>query len=146
MAVYYRQSRRELLRHIEVKSRDDHIIEQLLWSDPVSSSELEEDDKFHHYGPFHQFSPFLTLHWSPFAVCVGWAPNRRGAGILFGKKLTMNFVIKNDVDLIVRSHQMVDKGYKVSHERRLVTLFSASCYCGTNSNEVRMITNQLAEL
>lgn len=104
----------ELPRHADIKTRQEAIVESILWSDPGSSSELFMDPQFGDQG---------------------WVPNRRGAGIFFGKKLTTRFCKQNEIDLIIRSHQMVETGFEFRHDNRLVTLFSASRYCRLNNNK-----------
>lgn len=44
------------------------------------------------------------------------------------------FLEKNDYELIVRGHQVVEDGYQFFNERKLVTLFSAPNYCGEFDN------------
>jgi len=36
----------------------------------------------------------------------------RGAGILFGQKLVNKFLRNNNLERVVRSHQLVQEGYK----------------------------------
>ena len=74
------------------------------------------------------------LLWSDPRAEEGWAESSRGAGIRFGPDVTRNFVKKNNLELIIRSHEMVDDGYLYWHKNRMVTLFSASNYCGKNEN------------
>lgn len=44
------------------------------------------------------------------------------------------FLEKNDYELVVRGHQVVEDGYQFFNERKLVTLFSAPNYCGSFDN------------
>ena len=46
----------------------------------------------------------------------------------------MNFIEKNDLDLICRGHQVVEDGYEFFADRHLVTVFSAPNYCGEFDN------------
>ena len=41
---------------------------------------------------------------------------------------------RNDIDLVVRGHQIVKKGYEFFSDQRLVTIFGASNYCGEYNN------------
>jgi serine/threonine-protein phosphatase PP1 catalytic subunit len=50
------------------------------------------------------------------------------------------FLKNQDLDLIVRAHQVVEDGYQFFAARRLVTLFSAPNYCGEFDNAGAMIS------
>jgi len=54
-----------------------------------------------------------------------WTNSDRGVSYLFGKKVLNDFLKKNDIDLICRAHQVVEKGYEFFNGRKLVTVFSA---------------------
>ena len=41
-----------------------------------------------------------------------------------------SFLKRHDFDLIARSHQVVEEGYELGHDRKLLTVFSAPNYCG----------------
>jgi serine/threonine-protein phosphatase PP1 catalytic subunit len=51
-----------------------------------------------------------------------------------------NFLEAQDLDLVVRAHQVVEDGYEFFAGRRLVTLFSAPNYCGEFDNAGGMIS------
>ena len=53
-----------------------------------------------------------------------WAPSPRGAGRLWGLKVTEKVVNKLKVKYIIRGHEPAPYGYKVNHEGKVVTLFS----------------------
>lgn len=71
----------------------------LLWSDP--SEEIKRD----------------------------WVVNERGVSWLFSKNVVDKFLSKNNLDLIVRAHQVVESGYEFFSGQQLLTLFSAPNYC-----------------
>ena len=86
---------------------DDYIFFDLLWSDPHP----EDGDGVHE--------------------------SSRGDGcILFGRDMTVEFLRRNSLQLIVRSHQLPSDGhgYEVLHDGRCITVFSASNYGGSCYN------------
>lgn len=64
----------------------------------------------------------------------GWQTNVRGAGILFGRPLVERFLQMTGVQVVVRSHQMVEAGWEAHYDGQLLTVFSASHYGGSNEN------------
>ena len=53
-----------------------------------------------------------------------WAPSPRGAGKLWGKRITEKVLKKIDVKYIIRGHEPAPYGYKVNHGGKVLTLFS----------------------
>lgn len=84
------------------KSREDILMEALLWSDP--------------------------------RPIVGVQDSHRGAGVEFGSDVTHDFLERNKLRLLIRSHEMMEEGYQCMHADKLITVFSASYYCGKNEN------------
>jgi hypothetical protein len=78
--------------------------------------------------------------WSDPRNIMGTQPSERGAGVEFGQEVTNNFCAVNSVALIIRSHECVMEGFEVLHGGRLITLFSASRYCGTQTNKGAFLT------
>jgi len=73
--------------------------------------------------------------WSdPTLVTDMWTESDRGVSWMFGKKALNEFMKKNDLDLVCRAHQVVEKGYEFFNERKLVTVFSAPNYQGLFGN------------
>ena len=96
---------------------------------------------------------FADLLWSdPCEDYEGFRVNQRGAGTLFGIKVVQQFCQRNDIDLIVRSHQLVQEGYGfpfkdkykenkelVEYESKLVTLWSVPNYCYRCANKAMFL-------
>ena len=86
------------------------------------------------------------LLWSdPDKEAVEYDENDRGVSVIFGEKVVTDFNKKNDLDLIIRAHQVVDDGYEVFANRQLITIFSAPNYCGEfdNSAGIMIIDDSL---
>jgi serine/threonine-protein phosphatase 6 catalytic subunit len=67
--------------------------------------------------------------WSDPDDVENWAVSPRGAGWLFGDRVTREFNHFNSLKLIARAHQLVQEGYKFMFENQLVTVWSAPNYC-----------------
>ena len=75
------------------------------------------------------------LLWSdPDKDAMEYDENDRGVSVIFGEKIVQDFNKKNDLDLIIRAHQVVDDGYEFFAQRQLITIFSAPNYCGEFDN------------
>eukprot|EP00945_MAST-04E_sp_MAST-4E-sp1_P008386 g8386.t1 len=80
---------------------------------------------------FEQDMIMQDLLWSdPGHVPHGTILSPRGCGVVFGKGSTKTFLDNNNLKSIVRSHEVVDDGYDVTHDDLVYTVFSASNYCG----------------
>ena len=66
------------------------------------------------------------LLWSDPANIKDWGPNDdRGVSWTFGRKVVANFLKRYRLDLVCRSHMVVESGYEFFGDRNLVTVFSA---------------------
>ncbi|KAL5561594.1 hypothetical protein UlMin_031341 [Ulmus minor] len=82
------------------------ILMDLLWSDPTENDSVE-----------------------------GLRPNARGPGLVtFGPDRVSEFCKKNKLQLIIRAHECVMDGFERFAQGQLITLFSATNYCGTANN------------
>lgn len=82
------------------------VLMDLLWSDPTTSDAVE-----------------------------GVQPSPRGPGLVtFGPDRVMEFCRTNDLQMIVRAHECVMDGFERFAQGHLITLFSATNYCGTANN------------
>ncbi|XP_078161947.1 BRI1 suppressor 1 (BSU1)-like 1 isoform X1 [Carex rostrata] len=82
------------------------ILMDLLWSDPTENDSIE-----------------------------GLRPNARGPGLVtFGPDRVTDFCKRNKLQLIIRAHECVMDGFERFAHGQLITLFSATNYCGTANN------------
>ncbi|ETW10099.1 hypothetical protein, variant 1 [Aphanomyces invadans] len=117
--------------------------------------------KYHLHAPHDPTMPkelhwMQDLLWSDPQVSLGLASSRRGAGVVFGPDICADFLQRNQLKMVVRSHEVVRQGFmwafdldEVSTdgcipamppaqiptdlgnvpENMLLTLFSCSNYC-----------------
>lgn len=80
------------------------------------------------------------LLWSDPQISYGRAPSKRGVGVQFGPDVTKEFLATNNLDYIVRSHEVKNDGYEIAHDGKCITVFSAPNYCDTMGNKGAFIT------
>lgn len=78
--------------------------------------------------------------WSDPMDADGRAPSKRGTAIAFGPDVTREFCAHNDLDYIIRSHEVKQEGYEVAHDGKCITVFSAPNYCDAMGNLGAIIT------
>ncbi|CAN0114314.1 unnamed protein product [Pylaiella littoralis] len=83
---------------------------------------------------------FEAMLWSDPRPIQGRQISARGAGVEFGQDVTHEFLRTNRAALIIRSHECVREGFELLHSGRLITLFSASRYCGMQTNKGAFLT------
>lgn len=74
--------------------------------------------------------PVLDLMWSdPDPLAEEFSKNPRGTSCVFGLKQVQKFLEDNDLEVVIRAHQMVSGGFEFPFEpeRCFVTVFSAPC-------------------
>ena len=80
------------------------------------------------------------LLWSdPDPSTFEFGANSRGVSYVFGKTPLIKFLNENDLDLLIRAHQVVQDGYEFFAEQRLITVFSAPNYCDEFDNSAAII-------
>eukprot|EP00658_Telonema_sp_P-2_P002878 TRINITY_DN1105_c0_g1_i4.p1 TRINITY_DN1105_c0_g1~~TRINITY_DN1105_c0_g1_i4.p1 ORF type:complete len:420 (+),score=113.04 TRINITY_DN1105_c0_g1_i4:134-1393(+) len=73
--------------------------------------------------------------WSDPQEAPGRAPSKRGVSMAFGPDVTDNFLKTNNLEMVIRSHEVKDEGYEIHHDGKLVTVFSAPNYCDQMGNK-----------
>ena len=79
------------------------------------------------------------LIWSDPDDRSGWGVSPRGAGFTFGEDISQQFNHSNNLNLVSRAHQLVMNGFNWSHNKNVVTIFSAPNYCYRCGNEAGMM-------
>ena len=71
----------------------------------------------------------------------GWAESPRGSGNTFGHDVAVDFLARNQLQLVCRAHQVVPMGYEFPFlpEDKVVTVFSAPSYCREFDNSAAVL-------
>jgi len=83
--------------------------------------------------------PMCDLLWSDPEEKSGWGISPRGAGYIFGSDISKEFNRRNNLSFIARAHQLVMDGYIWSHDKQVVTIFSAPNYCYRVGNKAAIM-------
>jgi protein phosphatase len=90
---------------------------------PSSISSIQDLARAHIAHPEKEF--LEDLLWSDPSDTVQDAyPSPRGAGKLFGKKVTENALKKVNAKILIRGHEQCEEGFKINHDGKVLTLFS----------------------
>ncbi|KAJ8324764.1 hypothetical protein BDV3_004840 [Batrachochytrium dendrobatidis] len=99
--------------------------------DDVTMDDLRKIDRFKQ--PGHE-GLMCELLWSDPQPEMGRSASKRGVGIQFGPDVTENFLKMNNLDLLIRSHEVKHGGYEIAHNGKCITIFSAPNYCDSTGN------------
>lgn len=119
-------SKRVLVMHGGLFSRDD-----------VTLEEIRSVDR-HREPPDEGI--MCELLWSDPQPQLGRSSSKRGVGVQFGPDVTETFCKNNNLDYVVRSHEVKPDGYEVAHNGKCITVFSAPNYCDQMGNKGAFIT------
>lgn len=103
---------------------EEGIMCELLWSDPQPQNGRSPSKR----GVGCQFGELTIVEFCMklHLMCVI---------ILAGPDVTDNFLKRNNLDYIIRSHEVKDMGYEIAHNGKCITVFSAPNYCDTMGNK-----------
>ncbi|CAF0936297.1 unnamed protein product [Adineta steineri] len=78
--------------------------------------------------------------WSDPQPQNGRSESKRGVGLQFGPDVTERFLKFNNLEYVVRSHEVKQEGYELAHNGKCITVFSAPNYCDSMGNKGAYIT------
>ncbi|KAI9143471.1 Metallo-dependent phosphatase-like protein [Paraphysoderma sedebokerense] len=93
--------------------------------DDVTLDDIRKIDRFRQPG---NEGLMCELLWSDPQPEPGRGPSKRGVGFGFGPDVTDNFLKRNGLELLIRSHEVKQEGYVIEHNGKCVTVFSAPNY------------------
>ncbi|XP_065885715.1 serine/threonine-protein phosphatase with EF-hands 1-like isoform X3 [Dysidea avara] len=114
------------LKHLNTINRNKY--KSLLQPQGGSSIATGDSDK--------DWRQLFDVLWSDPVPTNGSKPNTmRGGGVYFGPDITDKVLDRNNISLLVRSHECKDEGYEVTHNNKVITIFSSSNYYQHGSNK-----------
>lgn len=89
---------------------------------------------------------FCDMLWSDPCKEKGKNPSKRGVSFQFGPDIAEKFLNDNNLDLLIRSHEVKEEGYEVEANGRVITIFSAPKYCDQMTNKGAVIKFKGSEM
>ena len=99
--------------------------------DITSINEIQKLDRF---AEVQAETPICDLLWSDPSDENGFTVSARGAGHHFGADVTAKFLAENNLQKIIRGHQMQQNGYSLTHNDQVATVWGAPNYCSKCGN------------
>jgi len=90
---------------------------------------IDQIDGLNRFNDIPTEGPIADMMWSdPDSSVEGFKISERGAGYFFGEKIIDRFLYINNIDSIVRAHQLCMEGFNILFEGKVVTVWSAPHY------------------
>lgn len=95
---------------------------------------LSKLNAFHKQSPFQRKKLYQKLTWSdPREQAVQFMQSRRGSGCYFNENALNKFLQRNNLELIIRSHEYCIDG-STNVFQNCLTIFSSTNYCNRNNS------------
>jgi serine/threonine-protein phosphatase 5 len=104
----------------------------LFSKDGVTIDEIKKIDRFKE---IPESGLMCELLWSDPCKENGRFPSKRGVGICFGPDVAKKFLAENELNLLIRSHEVKMSGFEVEPGGKVITVFSAPNYCDKMRNQ-----------
>eukprot|EP01041_Mallomonas_annulata_P005664 gene5664-11433_t len=120
----------------EVEDMTDRCVHGGLGEKLLSLDEIASIDIFTAMGVkgIKENQDVISLLWSDPREKEGFGYSGRCGGSIFGPDVTAESLKTNNLDLLIRSHQVAREGYNIQHNGKFVTVFSAPNYCDSGTN------------
>lgn len=90
---------------------------------------IDDISKIDRFTEIPDSGPLCDLTWNdPTDIDCTYTDSRRNVGYCFGIRATTEFMKTNNVNLIIRAHEMKQEGFEYCHENHVLTIFSAPNY------------------
>ena len=103
------------------------------------TSTIEDIKKIDRFSQPPREGLFMELLWSDPQTAPGLGPSQRGLGFSFGPDITAQYLERNNLRKVFRSHEVRMGGIFFEHDQKLATVFSAPNYCDSQNNKGAII-------
>jgi len=86
------------------------------------------------YETLLQSAHYITTNAHPSDPSEEPGFSRKGRSTGFGPDITEQFLAKHSLQLLVRSHEVKEQGFEMTHNGKCCTVFSAPHYCSRGHN------------